>query len=91
MDDRVAFACMFLSDKKLYDFINILTVKLIEDGNLYGLLLTGTVKEGLMLLQKYLDMTGDIQSTTLIAVKSFPEELQHEMCVQEWIARYFYF
>lgn len=48
---------------------------------------SGTVKEGLTLLQKYLDMTGDIQSTTLIAVKSFPADLQHEMCVQEWIAR----
>lgn len=33
---------MFLSDKKLYEYLNILTAKLIDEGNLYGLLLTGT-------------------------------------------------
>lgn len=48
---------------------------------------TGTVREGLALLQKYLDVTGDIQSTTLITVKAFPPDLIQEMCVQEWIAR----
>lgn len=35
---------MFLSDKKLFEYLNKLTAMLIEDGNLYGLLLTGIVK-----------------------------------------------
>ena len=41
MDDRVAFACMYLSDTKLQDYLKKLTVKLTDEGNLDGLLLTG--------------------------------------------------
>lgn len=44
VEDRVAFSCIFLSDRKLYDYLMNLTSKLIEEGNLYGLLLTGMCK-----------------------------------------------
>lgn len=41
VDDRVAFACTFLSDNKLNDYLKSLTMTLIDDGNLDGILLTG--------------------------------------------------
>lgn len=41
VEDRVAFALMFLSDSKLNDYLKRLTQKLIEEGNLAGFLLTG--------------------------------------------------
>lgn len=41
VDDRVAFACMFLSDNKLHEYLKSLTNELIEEGNLDGFLLTG--------------------------------------------------
>ena len=41
MRDRVAFACVFLSDANLNDYIDQLSRQLIEDGNLDGMLLTG--------------------------------------------------
>lgn len=41
VDDCVAFACTFLPDNKLHDYLRKLTEKLMEDGNLDGILLTG--------------------------------------------------
>lgn len=39
--DRVAFACKYLSDARLLEFIQMLKTELIEEGNLDGILLTG--------------------------------------------------
>jgi hypothetical protein len=86
VDDRVAFACMFLPDNRLHDYLKKLSDKLIEEGNLDGLLLTGTNQDGIRLLQKYLDATGDIQSTVLIAVRAFPVETFAET-IKDWISR----
>lgn len=41
VDDRVAFACTFLPDNKLNDYLRKLTDKLMDEGNLDGILLTG--------------------------------------------------
>ncbi|CAH0555566.1 unnamed protein product [Brassicogethes aeneus] len=85
--DRVAFACMFLPDNKLLEYLQSTTEKLTEEGNLDGLLLTGNDTEGLILLQKYLDTTADIQSTALIAMRAFYTELGNET-VKLWIESY---
>lgn len=41
VEDRVAFALMFLSDNKLNEYLKKLTKKVIEDGDLAGFLVTG--------------------------------------------------
>jgi hypothetical protein len=41
VEDRVAFACTFLSDAKLHDYLKELITKLTEGGDLAGILLTG--------------------------------------------------
>jgi hypothetical protein len=41
VEDRVAFACTFLSDTKLQEYLKQLTAKLTEEGDLAGILLTG--------------------------------------------------
>lgn len=41
VEDRVAFALMFLSDNKLHEYLKKLTEKVIEDGDLAGFLVTG--------------------------------------------------
>ncbi|KAJ9588221.1 hypothetical protein L9F63_018385 [Diploptera punctata] len=88
VEDRVAFACTFLSDSKLNEYLKHLTSKLTEEGNLAGILLTGTSMEGVQLLQRYLDVTGDVQSVSLLAVRAFPPDLLQETSVQEWITSY---
>ena len=77
---------MFLPDNRLHDYLKRLSDKLIEEGNLDGLLLTGTNQDGIRLLQRYLDASGDIQSTALIAVRAFPVEMFSET-IKEWISR----
>lgn len=45
VEDRVAFALMFLSDSKLHEYLKKLTLKLTDDGNLAGILITGESTE----------------------------------------------
>ncbi|XP_018335553.1 GATOR complex protein MIOS [Agrilus planipennis] len=87
VEDRVAFACTFLSDGKLLDYLKALAMELTEEGNLDGLLLTGNNSDGMQLLQQYLDVTGDIQTTALIVVKAFPIESYTEKS-KEWVTSY---
>lgn len=88
VEDRVAFACCFLSDVKLCDYLRNLNSKLTEDGDLSGFLLTGASYDSIALLQRFLDKSGDIQSVSFIAARAFPGTLLKEDVVQEWIANY---
>lgn len=88
VEDRVAFACTFLSDAKLADYLYKLVEKLTDEGDLAGMLLTGATQDGAKLLQRYLDITGDVQSVSLLAVRAFPLEIQKDPNVQNWIASY---
>jgi len=116
VEDRVAFALMFLSDNKLHEYLKKLTQKVIEDGDLAGFLVTGcdsnvlyfykyimlityllithcralgASMESIQLLSKYLEITSDVQSCTLIAIRTFPPKLLQENQVQVWITRYY--
>lgn len=86
--DRVGFACTFLNDNKLSEYLKQLTQKLTDEGDLAGLLLTGTSIEGVTLLQNYLDATGDMQTVSLIAIRTFPNDLLADGQVQDWINSY---
>lgn len=81
MEDRIAFACLYLPDNKLFEYLRNIFNVFMEEGNLEGILLTGNSEEGIKLLQRFLDITGDIQSATLIAVKAF----NLTPAVQEWV------
>lgn len=54
------------------------------------MLFTGTSVECINLLQQYLDSTGDVQSVSLIAARTFHSELLKDPQVMDWIAGYFY-
>ena len=67
--DRVAFACRFLPNQDLFTFIREAALHAIERGQLEGLLLTGLGQGsgGERLLQKHLDITGDVQTVALLS------------------------
>lgn len=88
VEDRVAFALMFLSDSKLIEYLKKLTQKLSDEGNLAGFLLTGATLEGIQLLNRYLEITGDVQSCSLIAIRALSPKLLQENQVQVWIDSY---
>lgn len=96
-----------MSDIKLTEYINTITDKLLDQGNLTAIFLTGinhlftiNIKQFLIiynlgsspdlvpLLQKYLDSTGDIQTVSILVLKTIPSEIVHEHPVMmNWINR----
>lgn len=84
----MAFACQYLSDSKLADYIKAMIQTCIKTRDLHGLLLTGATPEGITLLQSYLDGTDDVQTVALIAIKFLPKDLLDDPSVQYWIQSY---
>lgn len=89
VQDRVAFACMYLSDARLSEYITSLASKLTDSGQLEGVLLTGLSTDGLELLQNYVDRTGDVQTASLAVMQALPnEQLGKDARVVNWIESY---
>nr|XP_023658371.1 GATOR complex protein MIOS [Paramormyrops kingsleyae]XP_023658372.1 GATOR complex protein MIOS [Paramormyrops kingsleyae]XP_023658373.1 GATOR complex protein MIOS [Paramormyrops kingsleyae] len=86
--DRVAFACMFLSDSQLPRYIDKLTNEMKEAGNLEGILLTGLTKDGVDLMESYVDRTGDVQTASFCMLKGSSGEVLKDPRVQCWIENY---
>lgn len=87
--DRVAFACIYLSDSKLSAFLNDMSKQLKQKGILDGVLLTGlTNEEGLELLGNYVDITSDVQTAALAVIFTSPSEIAKDERVVTWIDSY---
>ncbi|KAL0984813.1 hypothetical protein UPYG_G00147300 [Umbra pygmaea] len=86
--DRVAFACMFLNDTQLPRYMDKLTNEMKEAGNLEGILLTGLTKDGVDLMERYVDRTGDVQTASFCMLKGSPGEVVKDPRVQCWIENY---
>lgn len=88
VSDRVAFACQFLCDAKLAEYVQRLIAECHTAGNLCGLLLTGARPAGVALLQSFVDRHDDVQTAALVAVKFLSAELLDDDQVQFWIESY---
>lgn len=88
LSDRMAFACNFLSDLKLAEYIKGMIANCVEVGDLNGLLLTGANKSAIKLMQGYLDRTEDVQTIALIAGRFLTSDLQTDFRVLYWISAY---
>ncbi|XP_032944648.1 GATOR complex protein MIOS isoform X2 [Rhinolophus ferrumequinum] len=86
--DRVAFACKFLSDSQLNRYIEKLTNEMKEAGNLEGILLTGLTKDGVDLMESYVDRTGDVQTASYCMLQGSPLDILKDERVQYWIENY---
>ncbi|NP_001091443.1 GATOR complex protein MIOS-B [Xenopus laevis] len=86
--DRVAFACLFLNDSQLSRYIDKLTNEMKEAGNLEGILLTGLTKDGVDLIESYVDRTGDVQTASYCMLQGSPSDVLKDERVQYWIESY---
>ncbi|KAH3745266.1 GATOR complex protein MIOS [Pelomyxa schiedti] len=69
--DRTAVACCYLDDSDLQTFFANETAAVKQAGVLEGIILTGFSKpDVIILLQSYIDRTGDIQTATLVGCRS---------------------
>ncbi|XP_035227424.1 GATOR complex protein MIOS-like isoform X2 [Stegodyphus dumicola] len=88
VQDRLAFACLYLNDKKLADFLDGLKKNMTESGNLDGILLTGLTNDGLSLIQRYVDTSGDVQTASLIVLHTLPSQICKDPRAQAWVSSY---
>ncbi|CAH1238277.1 MIOS [Branchiostoma lanceolatum] len=88
IQDRVAFACTFLPDARLVDYLEELTSEMVEKGNLEGILLTGLTTDGIDLLENYVNSTADVQTACLAMVQACPSDVSKDTRVQQWIESY---
>lgn len=86
--DRLGFACSFLPDPKLVNFIQELSNDMTKKGNLDGILLTGMTTNSIPLLQRYLNMTADVQSVALLAIRTMASDIASSSILKLWIERY---
>ncbi|KAL0488654.1 SEA/GATOR complex protein [Acrasis kona] len=65
LNDRIAFASIYLNDDDLNKYLYDMTEKYTKNGSLEGILLTGIDQSGIQLMQSYVDRTGDVQLASL--------------------------
>ncbi|GIY10130.1 GATOR complex protein MIOS [Caerostris darwini] len=88
VQDRMAFACLYLNDRKLADFLESLRKRMTETGNLDGILLTGLTNDGLSLIQRYVDTTGDVQTASFIVLHTLPSQVCKDPRANAWVSSY---
>ena len=66
LQDRVAFALTFLDDHQNLEWLKGIKDDCTVRGDLAGLVVTGLSREGLDLLQQYLDRHDDLQTVALL-------------------------
>lgn len=66
LEDRVAFACFFLTDEQVVKWLSRINSQCRVTGSLEGLIITGLKEEGISILQEYVDRFQDIQSAALL-------------------------
>lgn len=90
-EDKLAFACTYLKDEYLNKWINDLLLDSKRQGNLEGLIISGLSKDGIEILQTYLDASCDIQTCALIACRIINKRLNKaDLPTFEWICLYEY-
>ena len=75
--ERLAVAFQFLDDKALPSFLRSVVEQSIQRGDLAGLIITGFTAQGMEILQKYVDVTGDVQTVAIISSLRVPSLMSH--------------
>jgi WD repeat-containing protein mio len=85
ISDRMAFACAFLTDRQLSEYVKYIIQDSITKGDLNGLLITGSTLDGIQLLQSFVDHTDDVQTAALIGSRIMTQDLFTDNRIQSWI------
>jgi hypothetical protein len=75
--ERLAVAFQFLDDKALSLFLRSVADQAVQRGDLAGLIVTGLTVQGMEILQKYVDVTGDVQTAAIISTLRAPSLISH--------------
>ena len=84
---RCCVALRHLDDSKLTKYISEATKSAIREGDIEGIMLTGTgTKESFDLMEKYVSQTGDLQSAVLALATTIPRYVNEESVVRKFEA-----
>ncbi len=88
--DRIAFACRFLDQDHLQAYLIDCLEKCQQVGNVEGLVITGLSKEGIKILQAFVDRTADVQTAALVVSRVLlPQDWAEERKISmEWVESY---
>jgi hypothetical protein len=82
--DRLAFASKFLRAASLKEYVQGTYEACLATGDISGLILTGLGStRGIALLQRYVDITGDVQTAALLTSRLLAPNIVHE-----WLETY---
>ncbi|RIA86881.1 hypothetical protein C1645_778580 [Glomus cerebriforme] len=87
LQDRIGIALRFLDDEELNDFLHITTAKVVSDGDIDGVVLTGLTPEGVSLFENYINNTCDVQTASLALSFCVPKKFKDPR-VNRWIESY---
>jgi len=85
--DKIAFACRFLDDPELIQFIDSLVIEFTKKGALEGIIITGLEPKGVDIFEQYINITGDVQTATLALSNVVPKKFQ-DVRVLQWVKMY---
>lgn len=92
--ERLAVAFQFLDDKALSSFLRSVADQAAQRGDLAGLIVTGFTAQGMEILQKYVDVTGDVQTVAIISSLRVPNLVSYngktltKSVVDRWVEVY---
>ena len=85
MEDRIAFACTYLGNERLIEWLVNVKNNCVYNGCLEGLLVTSITGEGVAILQCYIDLFNDIQTVALIVGRNIDANAQdNQLASTEW-------
>ncbi|CAO3636556.1 unnamed protein product [Cunninghamella blakesleeana] len=88
LNERLIIALRFLDDDQLTMYLVRLMDIMIADGNISGLILTGlSTTRGIDLLERMVNISGDIQTAALLVSFVLPRRIQ-DARAEEWIERW---
>ena len=88
--DRIAFACRFLDRSHLQSYLLNCLTKSQEVGSVEGLVISGLSKEGIKILQAFVDRTSDVQTAALVVSRVLlpPDWTEERKICTEWVETY---
>eukprot|EP00041_Stephanoeca_diplocostata_P029889 m.890823 g.890823 ORF g.890823 m.890823 type:complete len:815 (+) comp23652_c1_seq21:726-3170(+) len=97
LQDRLGFACRYLPDEELDEFLNGISQQSLAAGMLDGVLVDGLSPRGLDLIAAYVDRTADVQTacllTSCVKARVSPDTpianaLANDVRVSHWLVAY---
>lgn len=87
LNELLGIALRFYQDDELSTYLKRLTSKVVKNGDLDGIILTGLTPMALDLFQSYVDKTADVQTASLAISFAYPLYFQDERPIY-WIECY---